>query len=74
MIIFRVARGSAWTSETMVSGSTIHGRPTSMIRFQAPQSNTDSLEVLSSRQFPLDEPRDLSDTESNSRGFRESST
>ena len=71
MIIFRVAKGIAWTPQTTVSDLTIHGMPGHLthrsitgIRFQAA---TDELPHTSQlrNQHPLDEVHDILDAESN---------
>lgn len=76
MIIFRVAQGIAWTSQTTVSNLTIHGmsgrlEPLSIIRFQAISGVHTDIPVTSQarNQFPLDELDDVLDAESNSHGI-----
>jgi hypothetical protein len=74
MIIFRVAQGIAWTSQTTVSDLTIHGMPVngrlehrSIIRFQA-VSGEHPVTSQPRNQLPLDELRDVLDAELNSHG------
>ncbi|KAF8812925.1 hypothetical protein BYT27DRAFT_7335314 [Phlegmacium glaucopus] len=75
MIIFRVAQGTAWTSRTMYSELTIHGmtgRPNNLsdLRFRSTTIDhpADSVTLQSRNQFPLDEPHDVLDVESNGHG------
>jgi hypothetical protein len=73
MIIFRVAQGIAWTSQTTVSDLTIHGMPGrfehhSIIRFQA-VSGEHPVTSQPRNQPPLDELHDVLDAESNSHGI-----
>ena len=70
MIIFRVAQGIAWTSQTTVSDHTIHGMPGhvkhhSIIRFQAVSGDHPLTSLGQPRnQLPLDELHVVLDTES----------
>ena len=70
MIIFIVAQGIAWTSQTTVSDTTVHAMPgrlehRSIIRFRAV---SDEYPVTSHPrdQFHLDELHEVLDAESNS--------
>jgi hypothetical protein len=69
MIIFRVAQGIAWTSQTTISDPPIHGMPghlkqLSIIRFQAVSGDHP---VTTSKSPPLDERHVV--LESNSHGI-----
>ena len=72
MIIFRVAQGIAWTSQTTVSDFTIHGMPGRLqvkhrsitgIRFQAVTEELPDTSQLRNRP-PLEEVHDVLDAES----------
>lgn len=74
MIIFRVAQGIAWTSQTTVSDLTIHGIPGRLkhrsitgIRFQTVSDEHPGTSEPRN-QLPLDELHDVLDAESNSDG------
>ena len=72
MIIFRVAQGIAWTSQTSASDLTIHGIPgrlehRSIIRFRAISGEHDTSQPRNP--LHLDELRDVLDAESNSHGI-----
>ena len=75
MIIFRVAQGTACTSQATVSDPTIHGMPghlghLSIIRFQAVSGEHAVTSVSQPRnQLPLDEFHVVSDVESNRYGI-----
>jgi hypothetical protein len=78
MIIFRVAQGIAWTSQTTVSDHTIHGMPghlkhLSIIRFQAVSGDHPVTGIISQprNQFPVDELHVVLGTETNSHGTTE---